>query len=90
MIKKRRIALNRLIILRSPMRKVETYMTVRTRRLLRSWGQWQKVCFFVGLVVLGTVLNGCGKKPDQVDPPPGVVVDHFPRVYPNIATDPKP
>jgi len=35
-------------------------------------------------------LGGCGKKPGHVEPPPSVVTDHFPRVYPDPATDPKP
>jgi hypothetical protein len=35
-------------------------------------------------------LTACGKKPSQVDPPPGVEEDAFPRIYPDPATDPKP
>lgn len=33
-------------------------------------------------------LCACGKKPDMVDPPSGVVKDKFPRAYPDGATDP--
>jgi len=32
----------------------------------------------------------CGVKPNDVDPPAGVVRDDFPRIYPDPATDPKP
>jgi predicted small lipoprotein YifL len=42
------------------------------------------------LIALGFSLSACGKKPSAVDPPPDVTEDHFPRVYPDSATDPKP
>jgi predicted small lipoprotein YifL len=32
-------------------------------------------------------LNGCGIKPDHVDPPQGEKDDIFPRTYPDPATD---
>lgn len=32
---------------------------------------------------------GCGVKPGGVDAPPGAGADHFPRTYPDPATDPK-
>lgn len=35
-------------------------------------------------------LAGCGIKPDQVDPPPGVSPDPFPYTYPDPLTDPRP
>jgi hypothetical protein len=45
---------------------------------------------FFCVIALGLVLSACGKKPSSVDPPPDVTEDHFPRVYPDPATDPKP
>ena len=42
------------------------------------------------LVLLMFSLMACGKKPSQVDPPPGVENDNFPQTYPDPATDPKP
>lgn len=33
-------------------------------------------------------LAACGKKPNMVDAPPGVVDDSFPRAYPDTSTDP--
>jgi predicted small lipoprotein YifL len=42
------------------------------------------------LALLCLTLAGCGKKPGHVDPPIDVTEDHFPRVYPDPATDPKP
>jgi len=41
------------------------------------------LCLALGL------LAGCGVKPSHVDPPQGAEADHFPRVYPDPATDPK-
>jgi hypothetical protein len=41
-------------------------------------------------IVLAAALSACGKKPSSVDPPPDVTEDHFPRTYPDPATDPKP
>jgi hypothetical protein len=35
-------------------------------------------------------LSACGKKPNEVDPPPGAEDNIFPKTYPNISTDPKP
>lgn len=49
--------------------------------------------FLLSLVLLlgsGLLLTGCGKKPNQVDPPPDVANDTFPRIYPDPSTDPKP
>lgn len=34
------------------------------------------------------LLGACGKRPSQVDPPPGGQTQ--PRVYPDPATDPRP
>ncbi|MGB4057317.1 MAG: hypothetical protein WBK77_04455 [Alphaproteobacteria bacterium] len=34
------------------------------------------------------LLAGCGIKPDHVDPPEGANEGDFPRVYPDIKTDP--
>jgi len=45
-------------------------------------------CLVILLALLP--LAGCGKKPNQVDPPPGVENDTFPRPYPDPSTDPKP
>jgi len=42
------------------------------------------------LLLLVLPLGACGKKPDQVDPPPGAEQSTFPRTYPDPATDPKP
>jgi hypothetical protein len=33
---------------------------------------------------------GCGIKPGNVEAPPGVEPDSFPRTYPDPATDPQP
>lgn len=41
-------------------------------------------------LVLSFALTACGKKPGQIDPPPDLAEDHFPRTYPDPATDPKP
>ena len=35
-------------------------------------------------------LTACGKRAAHVDPPPDLVKDEFPRIYPDPATDPKP
>jgi hypothetical protein len=45
---------------------------------------------FLALMAPGFLLGACGKKPGSIDPPPDVTDDHFPRVYPDPATDPKP
>jgi hypothetical protein len=42
------------------------------------------------LMFLLAPLTACGKKPNQVDPPPGVEDSAFPKTYPDPATDPKP
>ncbi|HYD32769.1 MAG TPA: hypothetical protein VEB64_18160 [Azospirillaceae bacterium] len=43
------------------------------------------------LVLAGTLaLGACGKKPDFVDPPPGVSPSAFPRIYPNPRVDLRP
>ena len=34
-------------------------------------------------------LGACGKKPNQVDPPPGAEDSAFPRTYPDLSIDPK-
>jgi hypothetical protein len=44
----------------------------------------------VALFLFLLPLAACGKKPNQVDPPPTVEEDTFPRIYPDPATDPKP
>jgi len=50
-----------------------------------------KGAFLILLIaVLGTVLTGCGKKPNKVDPPLGIEKDEFPRIYPDPSTDPEP
>jgi len=41
-------------------------------------------------LALGLTLAACGKKPGQIDPPPDLTEDHFPRTYPDPAMDPKP
>lgn len=35
-------------------------------------------------------LSACGVKPNELDPPPGVKKDSFPKTYPDPANDPKP
>jgi hypothetical protein len=55
------------------------------RHKLQSW-------LLLGVMTLGfgLGLGGCGKQARQVDPPPDVTDDNFPRPYPNPALDPKP
>lgn len=36
------------------------------------------------------LLAGCGVKPSNIDPPPGVSKNAFPKVYPDPKTDPGP
>ena len=52
-----------------------------------KWPQAIALIWMGSLVVFG--LSACGKKPGQVDPPPGVSKNSFPSVYPDPATDPK-
>lgn len=35
-------------------------------------------------------LCACGKRPGQLEPPPGVSENDFPLIYPDPSTDPKP
>lgn len=50
----------------------------------RHWLSWTLLL----LVVMSC--GACGKKAGHLYPPEGVKDDHFPRAYPDIATDPKP
>lgn len=36
--------------------------------------------------LMAAALGGCGIKPRNVDPPPGVKEDSFPKTYPNPST----
>lgn len=36
------------------------------------------------------MLGACGVKPPYVEPPEGAEHSEFPRVYPDVNTDPKP
>jgi hypothetical protein len=38
-------------------------------------------------IVCLLALTGCGKRPGQVDPPPGISKDVYTREYPDIRTD---
>lgn len=41
------------------------------------------------ILVMGiALLAGCGIKPSSVDPPEGANEGDFPRVYPDVHTDP--
>jgi hypothetical protein len=51
---------------------------------------WGRGAIFAMLLVVGFGLSGCGKKPNHVDPPLSVEDDTFPRIYPDLDTDPKP
>ena len=51
----------------------------------RAWYRVLAVFFLLFLP-----LCACGKKPNQVDPPPGAEETVFPKTYPDPATDPKP
>jgi hypothetical protein len=43
------------------------------------------------LVLLAApMLAGCGKKPGHVDSPVEASESHYPQIYPDINTDPKP
>jgi predicted small lipoprotein YifL len=42
------------------------------------------------LASLSVSLSACGKKPTNIDLPPGVETDYGTHVYPDPATDPKP
>ena len=44
----------------------------------------------VSLLLAMFLLTGCGVKPGAVDPPAGEGRDHFPKTYPDPATDPSP
>jgi hypothetical protein len=43
---------------------------------------------FVILGISLAVLAGCGIKPAHVDPPEGANEGDYPRVYPDVTTDP--
>jgi len=49
---------------------------------------WAECLTAIFLLLL--CLTACGKKPNQVDPPPGVEENAFPKTYPDPTTDPKP
>ena len=44
----------------------------------------------LALLLMILPLSACGKKPNQLDPPPGAQDNAFPKIYPDPATDPKP
>ena len=46
--------------------------------------------WLIALLLPVLMLAACGKKPNQVDPPPGAEDITFPKTYPDISTDPKP
>jgi len=48
-----------------------------------------RVALVSTILILGLTLAACGKKPAHVDSPSDME-DHFPLVYPDAATDPKP
>jgi hypothetical protein len=50
-------------------------------------GRGSRLCVAVTLVLLTLSSAACGKKPNQIDPPPGIEKDTFPRTYPDPATD---
>jgi hypothetical protein len=50
---------------------------------------YRHVLFMLALMVLGFALGGCGKRATMVDAPDSVTDDTFPRVYPDLDTDPK-
>jgi hypothetical protein len=50
--------------------------------------RFMRACIVLLLLLLP--LAACGKKPGQVDPPPGIENDAFPKAYPDPSTDPKP
>lgn len=52
---------------------------VNARALLRG----------MAVVLCLVALGACGKRPAQVDPPPGVSKDVYTREYPDIRTDGK-
>lgn len=41
-------------------------------------------------VALALALTGCGKKPKQLDAPPGKEASGFPHTYPNPSVEAKP
>ncbi len=45
-----------------------------------------RLFLLLGMVAL--LAAGCGIKPGRVDPPSGPDNDPFPRIYPDLATDP--
>jgi hypothetical protein len=49
-----------------------------------------RALWLAALLILLLPLSACGKKPNQLDPPPGAENNVFPRNYPDPATDPKP
>jgi len=51
------------------------------------WAPWALATFFI---ILALSLSACGKKAGHLDAPPDVEEDHFPRIYPDTTTDPKP
>jgi hypothetical protein len=46
--------------------------------------------WLIALLLPLFALGACGKRPNQVDPPPGAEDITFPKTYPDIKTDPKP
>jgi len=47
-------------------------------------------CGILLMLLAAPMLAGCGKKPGHVDPPVDATESHYPQVYPDIHTDPKP
>lgn len=50
----------------------------------------QKITSILLLFCLCAALGACGKRASHLDLPDDVADDHFPRVYPDPATDPSP
>jgi hypothetical protein len=42
--------------------------------------------FFLAILLLSLPVSGCGIRPGEVDPPPGVDKKAFPRTYPDQST----
>lgn len=49
----------------------------------------KKVIHLLLCLALTCGLSGCGKRPNTIDPPPGVAKNAFPRPYPDLKTDPE-
>jgi hypothetical protein len=45
-----------------------------------------KIVFFPVILLLSLSVSGCGIRPGDVDPPPGVEKNAFPRTYPDPST----